>query len=1331
MLFRHLFSRTAYRIAQSFTGAALVVLLSAGACRAQARSGTDGGQEPGLLFYLSGDHGFKADFAAGGNPDPNFLYDVKILPGGAKGSYLQCGNNQLLSYWAPGNIYAQRGTLSFYWRSRDPVDETEFPIFRVGYGDHSSWDMVWLRIDYNGHGFDAFVTDDNLGRTRVSHTMPNFPKADQWVHLALAWDENTGIRFYVNGKLAATKAATGPFDAALDQFGPHSRIIGPTGVESSYNYDRGGDIDELRIYDRMLSDDNIATLAKGEAPTQIPPPPHNKPHTWDAATQAEWWYRYGWNRPESVPSALPAEATTVRKVEIHDAYDLKRWWWKGTDGIPETTWPGVFNRSPLVGRWDYFQLPDWDCYTVSGRSVTFYLPNEPWNHLEIRSGAWGKFDLLTPGEGKPGAVADPDQHDTSPMLAKTILTKTRDSQRTTFDATEPFTGEKVRFTNAEPEWPIQEFEAYYVHPGAEPKGVEVLRYTMTAGEGADNPSLASLSEFIRNRYPDNERATMAAVPGVAVGGGRTSIGHGRSTANNTATSSGAEPLPIIHLLIPSDYRGLETDIGHGASYSWQNMHAGLDGFAIDLPALNIKPTHGELIPMNIQIKDPIWPMRNMLDYSFSVKSGQPYTLWLDTRDRILPNGKSLYITIASASPEFGTRSLEGMHVRLIFKRYQDALPEHVSDRLTQARDNYSNLVEESVNSRKLNIYNRFDADISDLLRVDPENDLGRKYWNELNHEQLRPPFTLPEAPAGVPKWAFLQVQDLKELKSLINWYVDNRQISNGEFGGGLCDDSDFLNWWPGLAMMGSTPDKLKSSLLRALDEIYANGMFTNGLATGQYDELHSYEDGINVLGQAMQIDYGSPKQLERAMQTAKRLEWLTGYNSAGQRQIRSSYYSGTKMATGGVWGWAKDRSYMVFHPALLLAEYNGTPETVKMVTEVADGFLAHRRPEANGKMTMHFTVNFRTNQDLPSNGMTPWFVLWGAYKFTGDKKYVEPFGDNGPDSLRTINADAMDILGTRDTWGKQLLASQAPDRRTDSGNASETNEQLAWQLTGDTSQLEKVYASQLETAFDRQFINREGSLWIDRVYFNNGELQRGRLGGVALMRNFDFPGNVVSWRFQNDGDDTKVAILVPEGTPDHVRILAYNLDDKPVTAKMTGWEVDPGEWDIKQGTQAADNAESTNVETRTLTFERSRGIDVVFAPRTTTVLELTLRKKVTPYWSRPDLGVDPEDVTIRGNRVIVKVHSLGAVDAPPANVVLRDVNGKALASTKTPPLKAPSDLVPKMATVSLTMPAHVDLSNATISIESAWAVPETTLLNNTVRLPAIPAAGTPKAAEQR
>jgi hypothetical protein len=1284
----------------------LVTLFAATSLVAQEAGKPTAPKEPGLLFYLSADHGFRADYAVG-KPDPNYLKDVKIVPGGVKGSFLECGNDQLLSYWAPGNIYSQRGTLSFFWRSRMPVDETEFPIFRVGYADHSSWDMVWLRIDYNGHGFDAFVTDVNLGRTRVSYTMPNFPKADEWVHLALAWDETSGIHFYINGKLAATKPATGVFDAALDQFGPHSRVIAPTGVESSYNYDRGGDVDELRIYDRALSDDNIASLAKNETPKDIPPVARTFA---SAETQAEWWLRHGWNRPTDFPAPLPAAAMTVRKVEIHDAYDLKRWWWKGTDGIRETTWPGVYNRSPLVGRFDYFQLPDWDCYSVSGKSVTFYMPDEPWNHLEVEGGAWGKFALLTPGEGKPGAVADPDQHDPSPQLVRPFFDRPKGQERTTHDLSQPITGERVRFVNAEQWWPIAEFSAYYVHPGAEPAGVAVLRYNLTTRADMANPSLTALEDFIKGRFPADERATIVAMPGASAGGGRTAIRGGKADSAAPPNS-----LPIVHILIPADFRALQADEGHGTTYSWENMHAGLDGIAIDLPALNIKPTHGEYVPMNIEIKDPIWPMRDMLDFSFSVKPGEPHTLWLDTRDRILPHLVSLYLTISSASPEFSAASLEGAHLRLIFKPYNDALPEHISDRLTQVRDNYANLVEESVNSRKLNIFNRVDADMTDLLRVDPENDLGRKYWNEMNHEQLRPPFTLPTAPAGVPEWAFLQVTDLAMLDRQINWWIDNRQISDGEFGGGLSDDSDYLNWWPGLAFMGGDHDKLKHSLLRALDAMYANNMMTNGLATAQYDELHSYEDGINTLGQAMLIDFGSPKQLERAMETSRRLEWLTGINSAGQRQIRSSYYSATKMAENGVWGWAKNRSYMVYHPALSLVLFNGTPRTRQMVLETADGFLAHRHLDADGKYHMHYDVNFHTNEDKAS-GADPEFVLWAAYRWTGDKKYLAPFNDDPGAALRAINSDALDILNTRDTWGKDVMHSSGPDRRTDAGVASETNLHFSWQLTGDTSYLNKLYTSQIQTAEERKFINTEGSLWIDRIYFNNGELQRARLGGVALMRNYVYPGNVVSWKFDAPAKGESVAILVPQGTPDHIRVIAYNLDEKAVNAHMTGWEIDPGEWEVTQSVQATENGPLSDSQTRTETFERSRDIAVTFPPHTTTVLDLKLVKKGVPYWSRPDLGIDREDVKMTNGSMKVTVHSLGAVDAPAAMVVVRDRAGKVLVQVKTPPLKAPLDLFPKTATVTLKLPSKADLSGGSVTIESTGSVPEITQMNNHVPL---------------
>ncbi len=1083
--------------------------------------------EPGLLFYLSGDHGLNADYAAGGNPVPNYVKDVKILPNGASGSYIQCGDDQLLSYWAPGNIYSQRGTLSFFWRSRDPVDETEFPVFRVGFADHSSWDMVWLRIDWNGHGFDAFVTDVNLGRTRVSVQLPEAPKPDQWLHLALAWDETSGIRFYIDGKLMATREATGLFDTALDQFGPHSRVIGPTGVENSYSYDRGGDIDELRIYDRMLSDTNIAGLAKNQIPQSIPPlerkiaagPSPNEAAASVVASQGrydsgsghpanwqqEWNLKYGWNRPGDDPVVLNEEYTTIRKVEIHDVYDLDRWWWKATDGIRETTWPGVFNRSRIIGRDDYYELPDWDCYSLSGKTITFNMPDEPWNHLEIEGGAWGTWTLLAHDNEK---AADSE---------KTLFVQPIGQEVTYHQFETPVTGQKVRFVNVEQEQPLGEVSAYYVHPGEEPTGVSTLRYRLTSAIRADdNPSTAPLAEYIEGRFSPDERQTMMAMPAGAPG---------------TRTEEVPSGLPIVHILIPADFRSQLVADSHGYSYGWENIDAGLDGIAIDLPPLKIRPNADGVIPLNIQIKDPLWPMRNMLYFTFAVKPNTPHTLWLDTRDRILPNGKSLYITIAAQSADFSAAALEGAQVRLIFKSYKDASAEHVADRFTQVRDEFANLVEESVSSRRLNLFNRFDADITDLLRVDPQNELARDYWHEMNHEQPHPPFTLPQAPQGVPQWAFLQVQDLGDLKHLINWYIDNRQISNGEFGGGLSDDSDFSEWWPGLALMGSTPDKTKASLQRELDAMYDQHMFLNGLATIQTDSLHSYEDGINVLGENLLVDFGSPKQIERAMVTAKRLEWLTGINDAGHRHLRSNYFNGSKMAAGGPWGGSKENSYMDFQPALSLVLFNGTPETRKMMLELADGVLAHYKPGPDGKNALHLEVNFKSDEDKPT-GMQAWFILWAAYRWTDDPKYVQPFVDSPMQSLPLANADILDMLNLRKQATDPIVAAASrvngPSGIT---QPSETTWQLAWQATGDTSYLDKVYGSQIQTAHEREFINRQGSLWIDRIYFNNGELQRSRLGGVALMRNYCYPGNAVSWRFDAPADDQSVAVLVPEATP--------------------------------------------------------------------------------------------------------------------------------------------------------------------------------------------------------
>lgn len=1231
-------------------------------------------KEPGLLFYLSGDHGTTADYAAG-EKEPNFANDeVKVMPGGAHGPYLQCGNLEMLSYWAPGNIYAERGTLSFYWRSREAVGKTEFPVFRVGYADHSSWDMVWLRIDYNGKpGFDAFVTDVNLGRTRVSYAMPSFPKPDEWVHLALTWDENKGIRFYVNGKLAGEKAATGMFNAGLDQFGPHARAINPMQVHSAYNFDRGGDIDEIRIYDRMLSDENIAGLARNETPTQIPALNRDlQAQQW----RDEWWYRNGWNRAGDIPAPLTSPHTTVRKVEIHDVYDLKRWWWKATDGIRETTWPGVFNRSRLVGRNDYFQLPDWDCYSLSGKTVTFFMPEEPWNHIEISGGAWGPMTLLSFNNEKQ---ANTEQG---------LFERPKGQEKTVHQFAEPVVGQKIRFTNIEQETPIGELSAYYVHEGKEPAGIARLTYKLSGKQDLDNPSLTPLAEFINGRNAPDERQTMVAMP----------AGAPKST-RKTAQSG----LPIVHILVPNDFRDLPVNKSHGAySYTWDNMAAGLDGIAIDLPALNLPATHGAYIPLNIQVKDPLWPMRDMLDFSFSVKPGEPHTLWLDTRDRILPNGKSLYLTISAASPGFGPAALEGAELRLVFKPWKEAAKEHEIDRFTQVRDNYANMVEEHTNTRKLHIFARFEADMSDLLRVNPDHKLGRLYWYDDNKESAKPAFQQPAAPSGVPLWAFRQVEDLRYVKRFVNWYIDHRQIENGEFGGGLSDDGDLTNWWPGTALMGSTPEKIRRSLVRELDAFYAEGMFTNGLSTIQADELHSYEEGIQALGQALTLDYASPKQLERAMETTRRLQWLTGVNEAGHRHIRSSYFNGAKMSEESVWGWSKPSSYLVMHPAMALAQFNGSPAARELVIGLADGLLAHRKPGKNGKSVIRAQIEFKSDKDEETGGVDrAWFMLWAAYKLSGEQKYLDALLDEGPAVVKQITGNVLDQANLRPTWGKQMLAAAK------GGSTDYASLHVAYQMSGEPRFLETLYGNQIESSALREYINTEGSLWIDRVMVDYTELQRARLGGVALIRNSIYPGHVVSWNFAAPATDESVAVVVPESTPEHVKITAYNLDDAPVQARMTGWDILPGQWELVQDGGAPQR----------VNWERAASLPITFAPHRTTTLELKRVAPGTPYWQRFDLGIGEDDVKLDGRRVKVTVHSLGAVDAPASRVVLRDAAGQELASAAAPGLKAPVDLLPKTAAVSLAVPGGAQLKGASVTIESKDDPPEITLMNNTVRLP--------------
>lgn len=1239
---------------------------------------------PTLLFHVDAAHGLEATVAQG-EAVPNFRDKVTVVEDGPRGKAIQWQDDGVLSWDAPGNLLAQRGTLAFDWRARYPVGQAPFVIFRVGYADHSSWDMAWLRIDWNGHGFDAFVTDANLARTRVSFRMPRPPRADQWLHLAVAWDEDHGVRLFVDGTEVARAEVKGDYDAALDQFGLAGRVMAPHQVQSRYNFLRGSDFQHIRVYDRMLDPVAVAALARGQAPATAVA-------VAVAADERAWRHRFGWEG--APPPVLDAARTRIRKVEFADTRDLKQWMWKATDGIAETTWPGVYNRSRLPGRNDYFQLPDWNTYVEGGRHLDLTLPDgETVNRIEIRGAAFGT--LLH------GADAE--------SAGEVLLRRGKGVVRSVHDIPAQ-RGGVLRFANDEQETPIQELWAYQVEAAAEPAGSVVQTYQVDSQALPDYTNLAALRRYIDGRYPEAERSTVVALP------------KGAGSRRRGADSLPARPRPIVHVLVPSGVGDAPANqpLIRSWAYSWENMHDGLDGVAIDLPALALPATHQGLIPLDIRIKDPIWPARDMIDVSVSVKPGQARTLFLDLRDRLLTDD-SLWLSIASAAPGFDARALDGAQIRLVFKPRREALAEHVADRFNQVRDNWGFLVEEHTTSKRQRLYARVHADLGDLLRVDPDHELGRLYWNYISYNsQSRPPFELPAVPAGVPAWAFYQVQDLRYVRRFVDWWIDSRQVAYGDFGGGISDDSDLTQQWPGLALMGVQPARLNASLTALSDAVYRNGMFSNGLSTIETDELHAYEEGINTNSAMLYLNWGDPLTVERLMETVKAFdETLIRRNPQGDLLFSSTWFGGNKVYREPNWQWQKPYSFPVLHPAFLLGQYNADPTGRRLVTGLADGYLAHAYTDAKGRWALPNEIDWATGRTRGgelndgSGGGDTMHTFWAAWRWTGDDRYLKALEyrvqRGGPGALANLGENFIEVLGRQADWYPALVA-DADQGKT--GFAS----LMAWQATGRLGYLQALHADGIRAKAQREYMNTEGHWWSDRVEAPSEFLQRARLGGIALKRNQSWPGHTVSWRFDQDEAAEQVALLVHAPARERFTVTSHNLGNRAITAEMTAWNVASGTWRLRTGTDAdGDGRIDGTARERELVLETSRSIALQFQPGRTERFEFERVRPGTPVALRADLGIGRGDVRLDGRQVEVTVHSLGHVGTGPGVAVLEDARGGEIARIAVPAMPAPADLRPKTTTVALPLPAG-DRRGLRVRVMLADGGEEVTQLNNRVEV---------------
>ncbi len=244
----------------------LALFLAAALCCAVPQSAWS--IPPGLLFHLSFDKlNTKADFAAG-DPEPTEEINLEIRSvEGVKGAGLLQKHGERCSYQVPGNLDASQGSYSVWvkplnWDGHSGkfrhfltitgVDNYRMLLYLYPIGDEAVINYIQI---------NAKTPEEATWRAGAP---VDILQQGKWTHLVSTWDAHS-VRVYANGKRVGEglvssplpKADTGLFTVCPIEFWKHPRWSDPE--EQTI-------CDEVRVFDRALTDDEVLDLYAAEAP---------------------------------------------------------------------------------------------------------------------------------------------------------------------------------------------------------------------------------------------------------------------------------------------------------------------------------------------------------------------------------------------------------------------------------------------------------------------------------------------------------------------------------------------------------------------------------------------------------------------------------------------------------------------------------------------------------------------------------------------------------------------------------------------------------------------------------------------------------------------------------------------------------------------------------------------------------------------------------------------------------------------------------------------------------------------------------------------------------
>ena len=429
---------------------------------------------------------------------------------------------------------------------------------------------------------------------------------------------------------------------------------------------------------------------------------------------------------------------------------------------------------------------------------------------------------------------------------------------------------------------------------------------------------------------------------------------------------------------------------------------------------------------------------------------------------------------------------------------------------------------------------------------------------------------IPDPPDGAPDWAVAQRRLAHRMEAITEWWVEQRQNTNGELGGGWGDDVEILRQWGPQALgLGS---EVAARGIRALaDGLWRSDILKDGYNQSVSDVEHSSEPTTDTLPLRAALDPDDSEALARLRATAACAENWIAEQPDGFFRFRGSWFNCRSVDSKPERAVDVHLNVRAMGPALWHAYLSRDPKIISLLEKWAASWVRAMHGANHGKpagvipsAVRSETGSYMIDSDRWDKPNAEWdyfqwsgrsqealtSLLLAVHDLTSDEQWIEA----ARESFRI-----MAQCDTHPELCEQIRGAPGAffewRRRTGDGRYDEAfgYRHEADDQTKLATMAELASASERRLAHNFDMFTSE-VLYTDRVYYPfPPQLQQLLFGGEA-PRGERYPAFAVTWLPAKE--DFARAVLTAE--KDNVRLRLYSFEEKDHEAAVRLWRLKPG-----------------------------------------------------------------------------------------------------------------------------------------------------------------------------